>query len=147
MRYCRAPPAHRCPRRQRQRQRQRVTGGPLWPHAMGPDIATRQLVLPLQPPKACLQVCRIWNVRPTSDSQPEPQLGRALGRARAPGTGQPPSGRAGYQRNYGRPTCVPIAHVRHSLCHTEHSEFRQVFSDYRRNPPDRRLTVARAIPR
>ena len=27
-RYCRAPPAHRCPRRQRQRrQRQRVTGG------------------------------------------------------------------------------------------------------------------------
>ena len=32
-RYCRTPPAHRCPRQRRQ-QRQRVTE--LWPHGMGP---------------------------------------------------------------------------------------------------------------
>jgi len=41
-RYCRTPPAHRCPQQQRQ-QRQRVTvwqRGPLWPHRMGPKIST-----------------------------------------------------------------------------------------------------------
>ena len=31
-RYCRTPPVHRCPRR----QRQRLTEGLLWPHEMGP---------------------------------------------------------------------------------------------------------------
>jgi len=46
-RYCRTPPAHRCPQRRRrrrqQRQRQRVReetamAQPLWPHRMGPII-------------------------------------------------------------------------------------------------------------
>jgi len=44
-------------------------------------------------------------------------------------------------------TYVPIAHVRHSLCHTEHSAFRRVFCDCRRYPLDRQVTAACATPR
>ena len=50
----------------------------------------------------------------------------------------------GYQLNR---TYVPIAHVRHSLCHTEHSAFRRVFCDCRRYPLDRQVTAACATPR
>jgi len=40
-RYCRTPPAHRCPQRRRQQQRQRVTEGTAhWAHRMGPITHT-----------------------------------------------------------------------------------------------------------